>query len=179
MSENKQLVRKEYHNLFKHLFLLDPPKNQLFMYDRVQLDKRDGDLDYSSVEYGDGVKQYRIDLTCYRMSNRIFSYLQVSTNGSFIFDSSEIYDENEYTRVVNPFLSVNDPSTGSISYEVHQNNGSRNDIFSRVNSIINGHENTSFSGSWFLIAIWDNVQQYGKNFVSDTTFQITLALISL
>ena len=96
------------------------------------------------------------------MSNRIFSYLQVSTNGSFIFDSSEIYDENEYTRVVNPFLSVNDPSTGSISYEVHQNNGSHNDIFSHVNSIINGRENTSFSGSWILIATWDNVQQYGK-----------------
>ena len=48
------------------------------------------------------------------MSNRIFSYLQVSTNGSFIFDSSETNDENEYTRVVNPFLSVNDPSTGSM-----------------------------------------------------------------
>ena len=84
---------------------------------------------------------------------------------------SKTNDENEYTQIITPFFSVTDQSTGSISYEIHQNNGSH-DMLSHVNSIISKHttENTSFSGTWLLIATWDEVQPHGKNYVSVTLY---------
>ena len=85
-------------------------------------------------------------------------------NGSFVF-APVITNEDVYSGVVAPFLSVNDPSSGEISYEVHEGNISEH-IFYRVNMIINEHEHTNFSGNWLLVATWNNVKDLSNNYVS-------------
>ena len=85
-------------------------------------------------------------------------------NGSFLF-MADITQEDTYTGVVSPFFSENDPSSGSISYEIHQG-GSSQTILSTVNQIVNQHTNASFNGSWALVATWNNVQQNAGNNVS-------------
>ena len=74
--------------------------------------------------------------------------------------------EKYFTGLVAPFLTVNNLSSGSVLYEVHQENSSRHTL-SLVNSIINGHENTSlFSSSWLLVATWKSIKQHGTSNVS-------------
>ena len=89
---------------------------------------------------------------------------QVLRNGSFLF-ATNITREDTYTGLVAPFLSENDPSSDSISYEVHQGNTSQH-ILSLVNSIIHQHENaTNFNANWLLVTTWKNVHQYGSDYV--------------
>ena len=78
---------------------------------------------------------------------------------------ADIAQEDTYTGVVSPFFSENDPSSGSISYEIHQG-GSSQTILSTVNQIVNQHTNASFNGSWVLVATWNNVQQNARSNVS-------------
>ena len=70
--------------------------------------------------------------------------------------------------MVAPFLMVNKLSSGSVSYEVHQENSSEH-ILSLVNSIITAHKYSSFNSSWLLIATWKSIQKPGTNLVSVTT----------
>ena len=96
------------------------------------------------------------------ISSHIFMVLlQVLGNGSFLYKTG-ITEKDAYTGVVAPFLSINNLSSGSISYEVHTRATSKY-IFSPVDSIINEHhKNHVFNGSWLLVASWKNVKPYGE-----------------
>ena len=85
-------------------------------------------------------------------------------NGSFILTPS-IREMNGHTKFVAPFLSTSVPSTGSISYEIHQRNTSQH-ILSLVNNLISQHENTSFYSKWLLVATWTELQELDYTFVS-------------
>ena len=65
--------------------------------------------------------------------------------------------------MVAPFLSDNDPFSGSISYEVHQRTNSEN-LFPLVDSVINEYyNNTGFTGSWLILTQWENVKPFREN----------------
>lgn len=86
---------------------------------------------------------------------------QVFHRGYFRFLSSNLAD----VRAVAPFLSTTDPSSGLVSYEIHHG-GNSQDYLSYVSSIINQHENTSFTGTWLLVTTWENVTNIAGNYVS-------------
>jgi hypothetical protein len=78
---------------------------------------------------------------------------------------------DEHTKAVAPFQSANDPHSGTITYEVHEGNNSQ-PILSLMDSIINKHENTSFSSKWVLVTSWIDFKQPGFDFVSIYTCMI-------
>ena len=86
---------------------------------------------------------------------------QIFHRGFFRFLSPNQVD----VRAVAPFISTTDPSSGLVSYEIHQG-GNSQDYLSYVSSIINLHENTSFTGTWLLVATWENVTDIAGNYVS-------------
>ena len=72
--------------------------------------------------------------------------------------------ESEYP-LINPFIAPywidSDPSQGGfVSYEVFQEN---NEQLSEVNSFISQAESVEFSGSWMIVAQWDDVPVLGTN----------------
>ena len=96
----------------------------------------------------------------------MFFQWQVLRNGLFVFATELNHQVTGYSAVVAPFLSENDPLSGSVSYEVHEGNNSQH-ILSTANSVIHQQENTTnFNGSWLLVATWRNVHQYDNNYVS-------------
>ena len=54
---------------------------------------------------------------------------------------------------------------GQINHEIHTVTTSQS-ILSEVNSLINEHTQTEFSGEWLLVATWDNVPHISNNSVN-------------
>ena len=50
---------------------------------------------------------------------------------------------------------------GQLSYEVHSATASSTAIMNRVNQFISDHINTSFIGTWMLVAEWLDVTEFG------------------
>ena len=69
----------------------------------------------------------------------------------------------ENVPIVAPYLTDIDISygVGSISYEVHSTNTSMS-LLTKVNSLIEEHMETHFSGKWMLVAEWKDVPQYSE-----------------
>ena len=97
-----------------------------------------------------------------RLSSSLF---QVSTNGFFSFDREVSFTNPQLfspsfsdAALVAPFWADNDISNrvGAISYEVH----SSGSPISRVSTFISQQQQVQFSGSWMLLAEWNNVPQF-------------------
>ena len=57
---------------------------------------------------------------------------------------------------VAPYFSVSLYHVGKVSYEVHTTTTSMS-LLSKVNSLIDEHMQTQFSGEWMLVAEWKDV----------------------
>ena len=98
---------------------------------------------------------------------------QVCTNGYISFGVAtpsifgvEMFDKFFLTPLVAPYLIDIDHSfgVGNISYEVHTVTTSK-PLLSKVNSLIDEHMGSQFSGKWMLVAEWKNVPEYGVPFI--------------
>ena len=95
--------------------------------------------------------------------------MQVGTNGYFTFQyftsfAPFIFNENTTQSLVAPFFTdIDIGQGGQIDYEIHTVTTSQS-ILSEVNSLINEHTQTEFSGEWLLVATWDNVAPFGSSF---------------
>ena len=94
--------------------------------------------------------------------------MQVGTNGYFTFTgfsgySSFLFNEDTTLPLVAPFFTDIDISNGvgEIDYEIHTA-ATSGAIFSQVNSLIEEHAETNFSGEWMLVATWDDVPPFGS-----------------
>ena len=54
---------------------------------------------------------------------------------------------------------------GRVSYEVHTASTSLS-LLSKVNSLIDEHMETQFSGEWMLVVEWKDVHKYETEYVS-------------
>ena len=68
------------------------------------------------------------------------------------------YDESIPASLVAPYSAFME-AEGSISHEVHTITTSIS-LLSKVNSLINKHMETQFSGEWMLVAEWKDVVSY-------------------
>ena len=96
--------------------------------------------------------------------------MQVGTNGYFTFKeftnfSPFTFNGNRNLSLVAPFFTDIDISSGygQINYEIHTKITSQF-ILSQVNSVINDHAQTEFSGDWLLVAMWDEVPRFGGGY---------------
>lgn len=97
-------------------------------------------------------------------------YLQVETNGFFSFGERPTMSEspslfngtNNSGYRVAPYWSDIDTSTGGrVSYEIHTNKTSLI-LMNKVSKYIREREQNTFSGTWMLLAEWNNVPSPGK-----------------
>ena len=86
---------------------------------------------------------------------------QITRSGLFTLMSE--YDDN--VRVWTPFFSRSVPESGLVRFEIHSFPESHQ-IMCSVNSIINTHEDNTFSGKWLVVALWKNLQSPTSNNVS-------------
>jgi hypothetical protein len=105
------------------------------------------------------------------------STVYVGTNGYFTFTgysgfSPFLFNENTSLPLVAPFFTDIDISNGvgQIDYEIHTSDTSGS-ILSQVDSVINEHTGTSFSGEWMLVATWEQVPAFGGGTSITNTFQ--------
>ncbi len=110
--------------------------------------------------------------------------LQVGTNGIISFGEPFTFASPQPFPTVFPFIyenyllapfwadvdispffgSIND---GSIKYEVHttaSNFSGSIDLIGRVSNFISNKTETTFEGSWMLVALWDEVPPFGGVF---------------
>ena len=110
-----------------------------------------------------------INLEC-SLSLFLLFFNQVCTNGHISFGVAtpyiyiiyaDLFDEYFFAPLVAPYLIDIDHSfgVGNISYEVHTVTTSKS-LLSKVNSLINEHMGTQFSGEWMLVAEWKDVPRY-------------------
>ena len=88
--------------------------------------------------------------------------------------SVEIFDNFFAVPLVAPYLTDLDNSyeVGDISYEVHTATTSKS-LLSQVNSLIDEHVETQFSGEWMLVAEWKDVPEFGNPFIVSLSFFYT------
>ena len=108
----------------------------------------------------------------------------MGTNGYFTFDgfngfSPFIFDANTDVSLVAPFFAdIDITGGGQIRYEIHTDSTSQS-ILSQVNSVINDHAQTVFSGEWLLVASWENVPPYGDYSLVRGQQHIIIASVSI
>ena len=95
--------------------------------------------------------------------------LQVGTNGYFSFGISQtVYSPSLFSStstpnyLVAPFWADIDTTIhGSISYEVHNTSAgsSSTALLNRVSTFISNQQSTQFSGTWMLVASWNQVSK--------------------
>ena len=84
--------------------------------------------------------------------------------------SVEIFDKFFAAPLVAPYLTdLNNYEVGVISYEVHTATTSKS-LLSQINSLIDEHMGTQFSGEWMLVAEWKDVPKYGNPYFVSLSF---------
>ena len=93
--------------------------------------------------------------------------LQVGTNGYFSFGTRQtVYSPSLFSPTSTPnylvapfWADINTAIHGSISYEVHTTSAgsSSTALLDRVSTFISNQQNTQFSGTWMLVASWNQV----------------------
>ena len=100
----------------------------------------------------------------------VITCLQVSTDGYLSFGRpitccpSLTSDSSNSDYIVAPFEADTNIASGrgQVSYEVHTNSTSPAQL-SRVNSFIRQQKQSSFAGTWMLVAEWKDVPQSGQS----------------
>ena len=95
--------------------------------------------------------------------------LQVGTNGYFSFGTRQtVYSPSLFSPTSTPnylvapfWADINTNIHGSISYEVHNTSAgsSSTALLNRVSTFISNQQSTQFSGTWMLVASWNQVSQ--------------------
>ena len=104
-------------------------------------------------------------------SSLFMNPLQVGTNGYFSFGTRQtVYRPSLFSSTSTPnylvapfWADINTNIHGSISYEVHTTSAgsSSTALLNRVNTFITNQQNIQFSGTWMLMASWNQVSQLG------------------
>ena len=104
-------------------------------------------------------------LTLQVANNGIFSFIEEFSHWdpeAFPGDSTSV--QNRY--LVTPFwddVDISGPGGGSIYYQVHEASGDNPgslSLLEQVNDFVQAVENSSFVGTWMLVAMWDQVHPY-------------------
>ena len=98
-----------------------------------------------------------------------FTYFQVSTNGLITFGSFRLNSEPErfptadadtfWTFIVAPFWADFDTTVGgTVLWEIHNSTNSLDLLMQVDNFIRDEYGDADYTGTWMLVAFWENVQ---------------------